>query len=926
MSKRAKVTGKAKTKAETKAKTKVKAKSIKPKAFKTLKAAARAIKRKAKKPTEKPAKKLDRDTPAQPDAMVTKIIASGGARMEHPKGFSARPVNTRWLHEIIVGKRHRKDFGNLKELAASIDDRGELIQSIAIQPDNMLIAGERRMKAWPLTRFKDRPIPVRVITVDSIIAGEWDENAKRKDFTPTEAAKISEEIERQLATMAHARQHSGKKADPAQKGASSDLAARATGKARRTIDKAKAVVKAAESDPQRFGRLQADMDRSGKVDGPFKRLQVMQQTEALRKAPPPLPMRGPYMAMLVDFPVTGDVDKDQETIDATGRSFRGYPEMSIEECGVFARKQLLPILAPDCSVWLTFPNFHIVNGSAHKIIAGFGPEFTATTMLTWKKDKLGRGKILRDQTEHAIVIYRGKPTFNALGEDPPTTFLDAARRENSRKPDELYDRVERVCPAPRYAEIFSRGGRNEKWDCHGDQVGKFAPAVAKEAQDAVLREIQLTPDQQMFNVLSAIEKGEPPDLRLIDKSLAKQLDKCIEGTKKFKLTASGKSKLADLREAAQDAAIAATLPDGQQDLAEAYRQTIADFEQAIRDQDKAAAETNASRAEIILRKVNGVDSAQWFFDAENAGKAGQVIASAAAPVGEVPAWGRNGLFKLTVDEIDYLVLVHWLFDSDGACGDITLYPTDKNKPWVNSQSDIYGGLRKIQFDDDIKPGADIAALCAQRIRDEVAESLESLRAFGPKRKKGEPAPQLAPAKHMYALPASWNGISEPKRVSGKAADSPPAVRKPTTVRRTTRGRDAALIEWAENSGHVVSMTNDGATANANGIGDMVGTCACGERWQFSRRQHKAMDAAITAHWRAIYDQEQDAGLANSLASDAESPPASDRSGTTEAQGIASASADPAPVASGGGADGMPSTPAFLRRNDDNSVPADASVP
>ena len=50
-------------------------------------------------------------------------------------------------------------------------------------------------------------------------------------------------------------------------------------------------------------------------------------------------------------------------------------------------------------------------------------------------------------------------------------------RQNSQKPVEFYDFVEPLCPAPRYAYLFSRYRHNEKWDCHGDE----APAALDEA-------------------------------------------------------------------------------------------------------------------------------------------------------------------------------------------------------------------------------------------------------------------------------------------------------------------------------------------------------------------------------------------------------------------------------------------------------------
>jgi hypothetical protein len=43
------------------------------------------------------------------------------------------------------------------------------------------------------------------------------------------------------------------------------------------------------------------------------------------------------------------------------------------------------------------------------------------------------------------------------------------------KPVEFYELVESLCPAPRYADLFSRYQHNDKWDCHGDQAPTAEP-------------------------------------------------------------------------------------------------------------------------------------------------------------------------------------------------------------------------------------------------------------------------------------------------------------------------------------------------------------------------------------------------------------------------------------------------------------------
>lgn len=463
----------------------------KPKAVKTAKVAGRATKAKAIAPTfvAAPVAKLDRNTPAQTDAMTARIERK--VALVRPTGFPPRPVDTRWPDEIRIGKRHRKDFGNLQDLADSINDRGGLLQAIAIMPDDTLIAGERRLRAWPLSQFKDQPIPVREITVDSIIAGEWDENAKRKDFTPSEAATISDEVNRQLSTLARARQHAGKAAAPAQKGRAADHAARATGFDRRTIDKIKEVVAAADADPEQFGKLKDDMDRTGKVNGPFKRLQIIKQTKALREAAPGLPMHGPYGVGVIDFPWPAEKDADQADIDARGRAMRDYPEMSIAEgCKLFQSEEFQALLGPDLVIWFWTTNHHI--DQAFILLKAIGFE-THSTMGTWAKNKMGRGQVLRGKTEHCIIATRGAPVINLTNQTTDWRGDGWEVREDSRKPDAFYALVEELSPAARYFELFSRGGLNDKWDCHGDQAGKFAPAVARAAESELLGEVRKKP-------------------------------------------------------------------------------------------------------------------------------------------------------------------------------------------------------------------------------------------------------------------------------------------------------------------------------------------------------------------------------------------------------------------------------------------------
>jgi ParB family chromosome partitioning protein len=99
---------------------------------------------------------------------------------------------TRPISSIQVGRRHRRDLGNLDSLAASIAELG-LLQPIVIKPNDELVAGQRRFEACKLAGLIE--VPVHVIDIDAIVRGEFAENTFRKDFTLSEAVAIKRALE-----------------------------------------------------------------------------------------------------------------------------------------------------------------------------------------------------------------------------------------------------------------------------------------------------------------------------------------------------------------------------------------------------------------------------------------------------------------------------------------------------------------------------------------------------------------------------------------------------------------------------------------------------------------------------------------------------------------------------------------------------------
>lgn len=80
----------------------------------------------------------------------------------------------------------------------------------------------------------------------------------------------------------------------------------------------------------------------------------------------------------------------------------------------------------------------------------------------------GLGYWTRANVEQCLLATRGRP--KRLAKDVRRLMVEK-RREHSRKPDEIYSRIERLVQGP-YLELFARESR-PGWDAWGDQVGLF---------------------------------------------------------------------------------------------------------------------------------------------------------------------------------------------------------------------------------------------------------------------------------------------------------------------------------------------------------------------------------------------------------------------------------------------------------------------
>ncbi len=220
------------------------------------------------------------------------------------------------LTSIIVGARFRKDFGDLEALAASIRDLGLLSRAGCAAP----LAGERRLRAcqrlgWDAISVFIRRSPMLdpelLAALPFALRAEVEGNVTRKDFSQSELAEIQSVILDHWTAVRKQRQ--GARTDltstqvavevgkPKRVENTHEQVAKLFGESEHTTRKRLAIVDAARAEPERFSKLVADMNRTGRIAGVYRRLSIIQQGERMRAAPPPLPT-GPFDVGVADPP------------------------------------------------------------------------------------------------------------------------------------------------------------------------------------------------------------------------------------------------------------------------------------------------------------------------------------------------------------------------------------------------------------------------------------------------------------------------------------------------------------------------------------------------------------------------------------------------------------------------------------------------
>jgi N6-adenosine-specific RNA methylase IME4 len=153
----------------------------------------------------------------------------------------------------------------------------------------------------------------------------------------------------------------------------------------------------------------------------------------------------------------------------------GRNAVSHYDCLSFEKLAALPVgqvAADNCVLflWAVDP----LLDKAFELISAWGFEYKTVGFYWVKQNRksdgyfTGLGYWTRANPEQCLIATRGKP--RRVGKDVRKLVVEP-RREHSRKPDQVRERIERLVDGP-YLELFARETKRG-WDCWGDQIALF---------------------------------------------------------------------------------------------------------------------------------------------------------------------------------------------------------------------------------------------------------------------------------------------------------------------------------------------------------------------------------------------------------------------------------------------------------------------
>ena len=95
----------------------------------------------------------------------------------------------------------------------------------------------------------------------------------------------------------------------------------------------------------------------------------------------------------------------------------------------------------------------------------------STIGFVWDKQRVNPGFYTMSQCEMCLIFKKGRIP-KPRGARNIHQFISEKRREHSRKPDEVRDRITQMFPTQNKLEMFART-TTEGWNVYGNEINKF---------------------------------------------------------------------------------------------------------------------------------------------------------------------------------------------------------------------------------------------------------------------------------------------------------------------------------------------------------------------------------------------------------------------------------------------------------------------
>jgi N6-adenosine-specific RNA methylase IME4 len=329
-----------------------------------------------------------------------------------------------------------------------------------------LIDGHNRYEICSRLKLEYRTVEIVLPSRAHVLLWIEENQLGRRNLTDDQRAHIGESVLERRAALARSERAKkggrGKKKNPEAAVASKFRERAAVSKTARVSErKLRAIREIKKAAPELAAEIRAGTLTILKARAEIKRRKKQAVTQQIEAEAPQFP-QGPFRVIVIDPP--WQYDKRAE--DPTHRARTPYPTMTLAE--LVEKVPVENLAHADSVLWLWTTNAFL--REAFELLEAW--KFTYRTLLTWGKDRMGVGDWLRGQTEHCLMATRGQAVINLTNQ---TTLLLAPMREHSRKPDEFFALVDRLCPGNRL-ELFARQER-PGWSTWGAEKDKFQRAL-----------------------------------------------------------------------------------------------------------------------------------------------------------------------------------------------------------------------------------------------------------------------------------------------------------------------------------------------------------------------------------------------------------------------------------------------------------------